>query len=240
MARGAPESPQRPALFGWGQRSLVCWFGVAVNKSNKSKSVCLREHYCSITSYVVSTMVLIVLLATFATDRLEETRCERTKTILRANNIRCKIVDGMDPQQDALRNRLFRIANVAGHYPQFFQQDDADGAIVHLGDFNTFEVWMDEVASDYTTIPDVEESFHSSSGSLLSWSSPTTLKKQCTVTEKTKSVRNGRALRPSLWRGLSSGDDDHDDDSQKGFPASTKDLSPQSLRPSLWRGTSFG
>lgn len=185
-------------------------------------------------------MVLIVLLATFATDRLEETRCERTKTILHANNVPCKIVDGMDPQQDKFRNRLFRIANVAGHYPQFFQQDDANGTIGHLGDFNAFEVWMDEVASDYTTIPDVEESFHSSSGSLLSWCSPMTLEEQCTVTEKTESVRKGRALRPSLWRGLSSGDDDRDNGSQKGRFPTSKDMSPQSLRPSLWRGASFG
>lgn len=48
------------------------------------------------------------------------------------------VVDGMDPDQREMRNRLFGVSGIRGNYPQFFFEF-RDGTINFMGAFDKME-----------------------------------------------------------------------------------------------------
>jgi hypothetical protein len=65
---------------------------------------------------------IVLLISTFGCNNLEQkTNQERTKIILnKFDLLKVKEIDGSDPSNKELRNKLFKVSGIRGNYPQLF------------------------------------------------------------------------------------------------------------------------
>lgn len=81
---------------------------------------------------------MVALISGIPLDRAQQANQERAIIILHSNGIEADFVDGAEPGMQEIRDSLFAVSGVAGHYPQFFLVDD-DGMTEFFGDFQDIE-----------------------------------------------------------------------------------------------------
>mmetsp|Transcript_12120 Transcript_12120/g.21003 ORF Transcript_12120/g.21003 Transcript_12120/m.21003 type:complete len:153 (-) Transcript_12120:1407-1865(-) len=82
---------------------------------------------------------LICLISNGCHDRTQSSNQSKSMDWLNSWRVPYTIIDGMDPKQRDIRNRLFNFSGVRGNYPQFFFEFQ-DGTIDFLGNFERIEI----------------------------------------------------------------------------------------------------
>lgn len=73
--------------------------------------------------------------------------------LLNARRVLYETIDGADPMQTQLRNKLFQISGIRGQYPQWFLVDD-DENVSYVGDWET----VSEINDNDEIPPEILES----------------------------------------------------------------------------------
>lgn len=81
---------------------------------------------------------LICLISRGCPDRTQSGNQSKVLDWLHSWKVPHSIVDGMDPAQREMRNKLFNLSGIRGNYPQFFFEF-IDGTINFLGNFDKME-----------------------------------------------------------------------------------------------------
>ena len=81
---------------------------------------------------------LICLVSNGCHDRIQSSNQDRTLDWFAARKVPYTVVDGMDPEQREMRNKLFGISGIRGNYPQFFFELQ-DGTVTFFGNFEKIE-----------------------------------------------------------------------------------------------------
>lgn len=81
---------------------------------------------------------LLFLASIGCHDRTQSSNQENVQRWFAARKLPHTVVDGMDPGQREMRNRLFDISGIRGNYPQFFFEYE-DGTITFFGGFDKVE-----------------------------------------------------------------------------------------------------
>ena len=82
---------------------------------------------------------LLCLISKGCHDRTQSSNQEKALNWFINRHVPHNIIDGMDPEQREMRNRLFDISGIRGNYPQFFFEFQ-DGTINYMGDFEKVHV----------------------------------------------------------------------------------------------------
>ena len=81
---------------------------------------------------------LICLVSNGCHDRIQSANQSRALDWFTCRKVPHTVVDGMDPEQQELRNKLFGISGIRGNYPQFFFELE-DGTLDFFGNFEKIE-----------------------------------------------------------------------------------------------------
>mmetsp|Transcript_32455 Transcript_32455/g.59860 ORF Transcript_32455/g.59860 Transcript_32455/m.59860 type:complete len:154 (+) Transcript_32455:320-781(+) len=79
--------------------------------------------------------ILICLISRGVHDRVQSSNQTKAQDWFHTRKVPHTVIDGMDPAQREIRNKLFEISGIRGNYPQFFFEFE-DGAINFLGNFD--------------------------------------------------------------------------------------------------------
>jgi len=79
--------------------------------------------------------ILICLISRGVHDRVQSSNQKNVQDWFHTRKVPHTVIDGMDPAQREIRNKLFEISGIRGNYPQFFFEFE-DGAINFLGNFD--------------------------------------------------------------------------------------------------------
>jgi len=86
---------------------------------------------------------VLVLVSLQSMDREVNSNQQHTTTVLDANKVNYKTLDGADPANKEKRNELFAISGLRAKYPQFFKVGD-DGKPSFWGDYEKFQMTNDD------------------------------------------------------------------------------------------------
>ena len=81
---------------------------------------------------------LICLVSNGCHDRVQSSNQSKALDWFAARKVPYNVVDGMDPEQKEMRNKLFAVSGIRGNYPQFFFELQ-DGTINFFGNFDKIE-----------------------------------------------------------------------------------------------------
>ena len=81
---------------------------------------------------------LICLVSNGCHDRIQSANQSKALDWFIARKVPHTVVDGMDPEQRGVRNKLFGISGIRGNYPQFFFELE-DGTLNFFGNFQKIE-----------------------------------------------------------------------------------------------------
>ncbi|EEC50593.1 predicted protein [Phaeodactylum tricornutum CCAP 1055/1] len=92
---------------------------------------------------------VLVLVSNTNFNRGQVQNQNRAVSLLNARGISFETLDGADPTNKELRDKLFEISGVRANYPQFFLVDGSDNIPRFLGDWEKVEA-----LNDASSLPD--------------------------------------------------------------------------------------
>jgi len=130
-------------LASCGQDNGVRIFNLAINRSEAptpNEEIVANETKEAPTNAVESGLKkkLICLVSNGCHDRIQSANQSKALDWFTARKVPHTIVDGMDPEQREVRNKLFGISGIRGNYPQFFFELE-DSTINFFGNFQKIE-----------------------------------------------------------------------------------------------------
>mmetsp|Transcript_26289 Transcript_26289/g.55900 ORF Transcript_26289/g.55900 Transcript_26289/m.55900 type:complete len:122 (+) Transcript_26289:382-747(+) len=81
---------------------------------------------------------LLCLISRGCHDRAQSSNQSKAQHWFITRKVPHTVIDGMDPDQREVRNKLFNLSGVRGNYPQFFFEFE-DGTIHFMGNFEKVE-----------------------------------------------------------------------------------------------------